>query len=65
MSLLVFDYVYGRIETCQKSPSLIIFCGYIFEGTLLFYYDFVCQFLFLALILLQFLLCILRHFQPR
>ena len=36
MSLLVFDYVYGRIETCQKSPSLIIFCGYIFEGTLLF-----------------------------
>ena len=34
MSLLVFDYVYGRIETCQKSPSLIIFCGYIFEGTL-------------------------------
>ena len=25
MSLLVFDYVYGRIETCQKSHSLKLF----------------------------------------
>jgi len=25
--LLIFDFAYGKIEACQKSLSLIIFCG--------------------------------------
>ena len=25
--LLIFDFAYGKIEPCQKSLSLIIFCG--------------------------------------